>query len=200
MRTQLEEGEESESVRCFVAVLLESAVLEEVLVVQRLLRKRLPQGVRWAQPDQIHLTLSFLGDVEASRLEDLTAALDKAVAGHAPFQLGLKGLGVFPERGRPRVIWLGLTGDLAALAALQGSAVGAVGSWGNHRETKPFHPHLTLGRVRPEVGFDEGAVEELREVEGPRSVEWTVREVSLMSSDLAAAGARYTVVSTSALG
>jgi len=178
---------------------VEPSVLEEVLVVQRLLRKQIPSGVRWTQPEQMHLTLCFLGEVEESRLDELSAALEEAVVGGSAFDLRLEGCGVFPERGRPRVLWVGLDGDLEALQALQRRVVEAVGSWGSHRETKPFHPHLTLGRVRPDADLGEATVTLLQDAEGPRSIQWRVREVSLMSSDLTPSGARYTVIRSAAL-
>lgn len=196
-----EEGsQQPERIRCFVAVLLDAAVLEELEVVQRLLRKKLDGGLRWAEPSQMHLTLHFLGEAAVGDMDALGAAVESAVSVLGPFELRLEGLGVFPDRGRPRVLWAGLGGDVTALGELQRRVSEAVVGYGDHRELRAFQPHITLGRFRSDSGgvVDDGVIGGI--AGGMRRVGWTVREVVLMRSDLHGAGARYTILSAAALG
>jgi 2'-5' RNA ligase len=195
-----EEGEQLERVRCFAAVLLDAAVLEELEVVQRLLKRKLQGGLRWAEPSQMHLTLHFLGDAEAADVGVVGEELGVAARGVAPFELSLDGLGVFPGRGRPRVLWAGLAGGVSALGELQRRISEAVMDYGDHRELKSFQPHITMGRFRPESGLEVDAGFLGSVADGMRKEKWTVREVVLMRSDLHAAGARYTILSTATLG
>jgi len=202
MKPRLEDGEETERdrFRCFIAVLLDPAVLEELQVVQHMVRRHLETGVRWTLPEQVHMTLHFLGDVEATDIGVLAKALEGVASGFTPLELCLQGLGVFPERGRPRVIWVGLSGDLEAFGRLQQTVTEAVGGFGDHQEVKDFNPHLTLGRVRSDPGVKEDLSALLRRLEGPRPIRWPVRELALISSDLLSSGARYTIMNTVALG
>jgi 2'-5' RNA ligase len=183
-----------------VAVLLDPAVLEELQVVQRLLRRQLEIAVRWTQPDQMHLTLHFLGEVEAVDIDELVAELARVASGCKPLELCVQGLGVFPEKGRPRVIWVGLGGDLESLSQIQREVTQAAARFGDHHEAKAFLPHLTLGRVRPDPALKEDLPALLRSVDGPRPVRWPIRELALISSDLLPSGARYTVMNTVAFG
>jgi len=195
-----EEETDRERFRCFVAIQLDPAVIEELQAVQRMLRRHLEAGVRWTQPEQMHLTLHFLGDVEAADIGALAKAIEGVAPGVAPLELCLQGLGVFPERGRPRVIWVGLGGDLGALSSLQQAVTEAAGGFGEPQESnKGFHPHLTLGRVRTDPGVTEDLPTLIRRLAGPRSIRWPVRELALMCSELYSSGARYTVMNTVAL-
>ena len=103
--------------------------------------------VRWVAIPSIHLTLKFLGEADPAILPTLAASLAVATqAGHA-FTLRLRGLGCFPNSKNPRVIWCGVEGETAKLASLQAGVDSICESMGFQRESRPFHPHLTLGRV-----------------------------------------------------
>ena len=106
----------SESWRLFIALELPPNVLKAVAQAQTDLKRFIPsQAARWVRPESVHLTLKFLGDAPVGQVEDLKIALVEATAGHSGFELGIQGLGCFPNARRPRVLWLGITGDLKQL-------------------------------------------------------------------------------------
>jgi RNA 2',3'-cyclic 3'-phosphodiesterase len=155
---------------------------------------RLPDGLRWARPEQLHLTLQFLGDIDPDVLPEAGAWLAQACRLHQPFTLSLAGLGFFPNPRRPRVLWVGLGDAVNQLLRLQSDVSEAVAPFGNHREKRAFHPHLTLARVRHGSRVDPGSWPDASALGGPRSVPWIVREVHLMRSELRRAGAHYTIL------
>lgn len=133
--------------RAFVAVPVGDAVRDVLVRVQEALR-RAEADVRWVEPANLHLSLKFLGEVseeQAARLGDLLAA-------EAPrwprMALEVAGIGTFPERGLPRVVWAGCRGDVAKLAGLAQAVERAAEQVGVPREGKPFVAHLTIGRVK----------------------------------------------------
>ena len=111
-------------------------------------------GVRWLDPTGIHLTLKFLGNIDPHRVDDLLQAMADSAQGSPPFQLRLAGLGAFPNQRQPRVLWVGLAGDLQSLQGLHEKVeeeVQKLAPKSPSRESRPFRPHLTLGRVREGV-------------------------------------------------
>lgn len=191
----------SDILRAFIAVELGAEAAVAVRSLQRELADAVPRGaVRWAKPDQLHLTLQFLGNVAADRVEALKSNLATTLAGNPAFTLRLDQIGVFPSLRAPRVIWVGLAGDLPALAALQGRVADASRDFGDHAEARDFHPHLTLGRV------NRNSPRETREIEAalasqppPPPAAWRVDEVRLVRSELQPTGAVYSVLARFAL-
>jgi RNA 2',3'-cyclic 3'-phosphodiesterase len=104
--------------------------------------------VRWVQPETSHLTLHFLGETPRERAELLRLALPAIVARHAPFDLRTAALGVFPNFRHPRVLWLGLHGPVHRLETLRQDVVGELRHLDFPVSDEPYHPHITLGRVR----------------------------------------------------
>lgn len=153
-------------------------------------RLRAPtRDVAWVDRDNVHLTLKFLGGVEAARLDAVAAALGAAVARRAAFHLVLQGLGAYPSAGRPRVLWAGVGEGAAAMSDLAGRVDAALAPLGFPRELRPFAAHATLGRVRVSRA-DRGLGEAL--ASGGVFGGQQVAHVSLMRSDLSPRGARYT--------
>jgi len=143
-------GSTAEKIRAFIALAPERGLIAELQNVQRQLQTRLPVGIiRWAMPEQLHLTLKFLGGVPGERLAGLAAALDRAGAGIAPFQLALEGVGCFPHAKNPRVVWVGIQGELHSLRKLQAQIEHETQPCGDHTEERPFRPHLTSVASRP---------------------------------------------------
>ena len=108
-----------DKVRTFIAVLIPDAAREVLYECIQQLSGSATPGVRWVDPEGIHLTLRFLGDIPVERVEDVLAAQGVASGSHEPFSLQLSGLGMFPNRDRPRVLWAGVSGDMDALRLLQ---------------------------------------------------------------------------------
>jgi 2'-5' RNA ligase len=181
--------------RLFIAIELPSSVLAHLAEVQDRLKNRTPPGTaRWVNPDGIHLTLKFLGDVSVTKRGSLEHALATAVEGHAPFMLSTGGLGCFPNSNRPRVIWIGLGNQVKALAALRDDVERLTVPLGYPTEDRPFSPHLTLGRVRREARRAD--IQRLGELianfPAPTAQHWQVTGVSLIRSELKPTGAVYT--------
>ncbi len=192
----------TDTLRLFIALELPPDVLDALQAVQNHLRGRAPRdAVRWTRPEGVHLTLKFLGETPAAKQAAITVAMQQAAAGHAPLHLHAAGLGCFPNLARPRVVWIGLGGDLDALAALAEAMEAAAETLGFARERRPFSPHLTLGRVRQEAaGTDIKALGRLIEATPIGEIaRWTAESVSLMRSDLRPDGARYTCLAEAPL-
>ena len=105
-------------------------------------------GVRWVKPDNIHLTLKFLGDTDPSLGSAVRTAMQTAVAGQRPLELATGGLGGFPSLKRPRVIWQAVTGDIERLRTIQTRLAAGLAPCGFKPEGRPFRAHLTIGRIR----------------------------------------------------
>jgi 2'-5' RNA ligase len=103
--------------------------------------------IRWVAVQSIHLTLKFLGEVDPQIIAKLAESLTDATQSQASFGLRLRGLGCFPNPANPRVVWCGIDGEVERLSGLQQSVEAACASLGFAPENRPFHPHLTLGRV-----------------------------------------------------
>jgi 2'-5' RNA ligase len=160
------------------------------------------RSVRWVDASGIHLTLKFLGSVPAPQVPQLDERLRAELRGQPPFDLAVGKLGVFPNLRAPRVLWLGLHGNLAALSAAQERVEAATEPLGFPREKRPFQAHLTLGRVREGAARDDlAAIGRLPggwpEASGPP---FRVSSVSLMQSHLSPAGAKYTQIAEFRLG
>jgi len=138
------------AIRSFVAIDVEPAVRAALRALQSEFVNT-HADVRWVRPEGLHVTLKFLGAVEAARLETVHAALVAALVDRPPLRLAVRGLGAFPSWRRPRVVWVGLDGEgLAELAACAERTLTGLGFPG---EGRPFTPHLTLGRVNSLRGW-----------------------------------------------
>jgi RNA 2',3'-cyclic 3'-phosphodiesterase len=149
-------------------------------------------AVRWTRAAQLHLTLAFLGDVHRDRVPELCRLLEKACDGAAPLMLRLQGLGCFPLRGPARVVWLGIQGALESLSSLQFSVGQTLSSLGSHHPTRPFVPHLTIGRIRAGEHHPGALRTSLADLSAVEVGNWPISEVVLMRSELHPEGARYT--------
>ena len=188
---------ESGTIRAFVAVELPDAVLSHLEAVQRGLKQSLGPAentVRWVRPEGVHLTLQFLGDIPRKQLPDIERALREACSTARPAEVRTAGIGAFPNPNRPRVLWIGLEGDLQPLFDVE-RAIGQALSPLGYKPDKPFKPHLTLGRVRDHIRPDEATsiAQALASAakRPPASVAFTADSVSLMQSTLQPGGSVY---------
>lgn len=183
-----------ESLRTFVAIELEEELHRELAKVQSSLKDKIPQNrVRWIDPEGIHLTLKFLGQVPKDQVPDIVAALERARQGVSSFHLTIRGLGCFPSLTNPRVIWVGVQAADESLTRLHSQLEKEMASLGYPPEGRPFNAHLTLGRVRENA--QGGARRALGEVISATAVgelgRIQVRSISLMQSILHPTGAKY---------
>jgi 2'-5' RNA ligase len=183
-------------IRSFVALLLDDGVREAVATVVERLRP-LCSAVAWVPARNLHLTLQFLGDQSEERLEEAEAALAEAAAASAPVEVTYHGIGAFPGLERPRILWVGLAEGALETRRLQARVADALAARGFPREERPWHPHLTIGRVHDERRWRREAGPPLRaalmQAAGTTFGSQRVAEVALMGSDLSPTGARYTV-------
>jgi 2'-5' RNA ligase len=181
--------------RLFVAVELPETWVAGLTELQTELRRGLDPAVRlrWVRPEGVHLTLKFIGEVTAATRDNIEAALAKAVPKAPRLRLESGSLGTFGGRRLPRVLWLGLGGDIKGLLELAERVDSDLHAIGFARETRPLAPHLTLARVT--VGFVSavGPALELAiaRISPPVLPAFDVEQVSLMRSHLGPGGARY---------
>jgi len=185
------------SIRTFLAIELPDEVRAYLAECQACL-KGVGANVKWTRPEQIHLTLVFLGNVPVADVPALVEAVRTAVAPFGPAALRATGTGQFPPGGAPRVVWVGVETRSGDLAGLQQAVAEATGPFAEKHENRRFHPHLTLGRVRFGRGRSGGpgdvrslsrAVAEMAGAKGP---EFEAAEVVLFQSDLGPRGPAYT--------
>ena len=186
----------NETVRVFVAVGISAEAREQLIDAVQRIRRDAPQGIQWANPDGMHVTLKFLGNIPSVGVEPLLDCLRPVAAEAVPFPLQLAGLGMFPNRRKPRVLWAGVDGGLDALSGLQQASEEAINALGYPPEQRPFRPHITLGRPRRGVSDAQlariGAA--VSGVAPPSPAGWQVESVDVMRSELHPSGARYTVL------
>jgi 2'-5' RNA ligase len=148
----------------------------------------LGRGISWARPQGMHLTLKFLGEVPEEQLGDITAGMERACKGTAPFEMRMKGTGCFPNSKRPRVYWAGLHGG-ETLLTLQKRIEDETERLGFPKEERDFTPHLTIARIKDPMGKERMTRALLDYELETDSVQ--VREVLLMQSILKPTGAEY---------
>ena len=151
----------------------------------------------WSRESNLHLTLKFLGETPTQLVGKFDSAIARSVSVIPPFQILVAGSGVFPRPRDPRVLWIGVSDPSGLLAKLHTHLEAESGQEGFVREARPFHPHLTLARIRSQQGARElaRAHQDLQFV----AEEINVSEVVLIRSELSSAGSRYTTISKHAL-
>ncbi len=179
----------SATIRTFIAFELPPAV---ILLLQKMQQdlKRLKIRARWVQPENIHLTLKFLGNINPDDIDKIGAAMTGAAIEFSPITLAVSGIGVFPGIKRPRVIWLGLGGDIRSLLALQGRLEEKLVGVGFPKDKRSFKAHLTLGRIK-QAASQALVRQMLNEYATLRSVDATFNQIILYKSDLQPSGAVY---------
>jgi len=183
-------------IRAFIAVTLAAPVVEEIAKVRAALLAA-KGDVRWTRIEGLHLTLKFLGDIARNQIEPILAALREALGEQPPLQVRAQGLGAFPNLRRPRVVWVGLTGEgLKELSETVETALMPLDFPPGERE---FMPHLTLGRVRSLRGW-ERVLAVVKEYEQTNFGESRVEQVTLYQSELRPDGAVYSPLGSIPLG
>ena len=143
--------------RLFVALEIDATAARHIGECMDDLRRRAleqaPQArISWVPIDRLHLTVRFIGEVDAARAESIAIALKPRLAA-SRFRLALDGVGAFPPRGAPRVLWAGMTSDVAPLLALEQEVTARLAAGAVPPEQRPYQPHLTLARVRDASGL-----------------------------------------------
>lgn len=183
----------NQQIRSFIAIELPEEVKSGLHRLQAELK--LPQYafVKWVTPEGIHLTLKFLGNISPQKVAEITRVMEQASQGVSPFQLQITDVGAFPNMRQPRVLWLGIRGDIDKLVAWQQRIDNGLVPLGFAKETRPFTPHLTLARLRENCS--PGDRRDLGELVMKTPVEFNyalaVNSLNLMKSQLLPGGAVY---------
>jgi RNA 2',3'-cyclic 3'-phosphodiesterase len=183
-------------VRTFVAIEISQDTKSVIAELQDKLREA-EADVSWTRPDNIHLTLKFLGEVSEVLIADIARVCQECAADSPSLAFTLNGAGVFPDMRQPRVLWVGLGGDVGPLVQLQTQLDEKLSAIGFERERKPFRAHLTMGRVKSKRNSD-ALMTMLKESE-PAPMAFNVTEIALIRSQLHPAGSRYTRLASAAL-
>ena len=182
-------------VRTFIAIELDETINAALTDLQEQLKAKVPRdSVRWVKAEGIHLTLKFLGDVPADRIEEIERTLTQACAGFPAFSFSVGGLGCFPNPRRPRVVWVGVQEQSGTLERLQKAIENGMEKLGFAPEGRKFDAHLTLGRTQRRASS--GDVRRLGQLVSETDIgllgQMEARSVSLIKSDLKPTGAVYT--------
>ena len=180
--------------RLFVAVDVPPEVRTRVDALSARLRRAASRAdVRWSSTETMHVTLKFLGEVPDARVPAVEQALAGVAAAHPPLSLAAAGAGGFPSASRPRVVYVGILGQIDELVRLAGAVDAALEALGFAGERRAFRGHLTVGRVRSPRGAGARPAA-LRAEAGAAAGTWTAAELVLYRSRLHPSGARHEAV------
>ncbi len=179
--------------RLFIALPVPAEVRREIGRAQDQLRRCAPPGaVRWAQPDQFHITLKFLGDMPANQLEALKQTVSEVCAGFPVMHLSADGIGFFPSVRKPRVIWSGANDNSGLMAVLHRQIHEAVRPFAPADNSEKFVGHVTLGRFKPgHRGPFEDLWSRITKLNDRHFGGWPAEELEIIRSELTPAGARH---------
>jgi RNA 2',3'-cyclic 3'-phosphodiesterase len=184
-------------IRAFIALELPPSVISLLRRMQENLKSK---GLRakWVRPENIHLTLKFLGNINPGDIDKICGAMMDAASDFMAVHLVARGVGIFPSIKRPRVIWVGLGGQLQLLVNLQRALEDNLAALGFKKETRPFKGHLTLGRFKKNVNPNiiRQIVAEYANRDGE---EFPVSRIVLFKSDLKPTGAVYSQIQQAVL-
>jgi len=186
----------SDTIRAFIAIELPEKIISHIKTVQDGI-KSCKINAGWVNPKNIHLTLKFLGNIKREDTEKVTGAMTQAVKeflltqGNQHISLSAKGIGVFPNIKKARVIWIGLKGDTFQLIGLQKILDNNLEKSGFPKEERDFKAHLTLARIKDKID-PEKLAEAMKKFGEAESDTFEVDKIILFKSDLKPGGAVYT--------
>jgi 2'-5' RNA ligase len=178
------------TIRTFIAIELPETITRAISEIQEGI-KSYGFNIRWVRPENIHLTLKFLGDIKEDETDKIARVIFESVRTCSPISLSAKGIGVFPGIKRPRVIWVGVSGQINPLFKLQKKLEDGLKGLGFKKEKRAFRAHLTLGRIKDRIDSKRfGGT--LRTFGGFESETFIADEIILYKSELKPTGAVYT--------
>jgi len=183
--------------RCFIAVDIPEQIKADIGMLIESLKKQ-NADVKWVVHKNLHFTLKFLGKTSEDLIPAISESLSKVVLSYKPFCIRIYGVGMFPNRRYPRVIWIGIE-DTGSLKKLQGDIEDSMALLGYLKEDRDFHPHLTLGRVCSQKGIP-GIIHELDTFQNKDFGSIEVCTIKLMQSELKPTGAQYSCLQEIPLG
>ncbi len=184
-------------IRAFISIELPEETKRKLSEVKYVLGGNGYRFIKWVSPENLHLTLKFLGNISAVQVEDVTTMIKEVARGHSPFHLEFRELGAFPGLKQPLIIWIGIAGEVETFSLLQQKIDSSLASLGFPREDRPFVPHLTLARLKEGTLYRERKDFGARVVSADIEIDYPldVTTVSLMKSQITPQGAIYTRLS-----
>lgn len=179
-------------IRSFIAFDLPQDILESIGDVQAQVKKR-EVKLKWVPVKNIHLTMKFIGDIQKNMIDSLANIMAESVEGIGAITLSAKGMGVFPGLHRPKVLWIGIDGEVDQLNRLQNTLDKKLSSIGIQAEKRPFTGHLTIGRAKEKLNM-EPLKESLRLFYDFQTRPFTINEMKLFQSELLPTGAVYSCI------
>jgi len=179
-----------DAIRTFIAFKLPKNIISSIRKIQEDI-KSYAFKVRWVNPEKIHLTLKFLGNINYTDIGKVSESIINTVNSHAPISLAVKGAGVFPGIKRPYVIWVGITGEIKKLTGIQNDIEENLEKLGFPREKRPFKGHLTFGRIKGKIN-PKKLLDAMKEIEKFESELFIADKIFLFKSDLKSTGSVYT--------
>ena len=186
-------------IRAFVAIPIEEFIGNEIA---KLIGKFRQPGdsIRWVAKENLHLTLAFLGEIDAIMVPKITEAIEGAIAEIPAFDMHVEGLGAFPNLNRPSILWVGITDGAEQVAEICEAVQAAIEPFGFPREHRKYVPHLTIGRIGKNAKNSQdlaNRIEQHKDWVGGAS---PVSDVVFMESELGRSGPLYSVLNTCSLG
>ena len=188
----------AETIRAFIAIELSDQIKETIRNFQEHL-KPLGCDISWVKPENVHLTLKFLGDVKTKMLPSVTETLGDVCKDLRPFDPSLTQPGVFPDLRHPRVIWVGLDDTQRNLERMAESLETALGNIGFKKERRDFQAHITIGRIRTLKNIEQ-LCEAIKKLSVPPGVKQSVGQIILFKSILTPQGSIYEPLSRTRFG
>jgi 2'-5' RNA ligase len=179
-------------IRTFIAVALLDAIRKKTVALQDELAQTGAQ-VKWVEPENLHVTMLFLGEVEDKEIARVCKIAQEAVDGQGPFPMTVESVGCFPHPRRPRTLWAGIGQGTQQLVTIHDQMEPPLMDLGYRREERKFTPHITLGRVKSDHPTDKLAAA-LSKNAGWKGGDMTVQEIHIMGSELTPDGPVYTVL------
>lgn len=185
-------------IRTFVGLALSDEVRRRLAKTLGWWRSHVSTGVRWVRPENLHVTLNFLGDTRPEMLSEVSRLVMEAAATVAPFEASIEGMGCFPPKKRPRVLWAGVRQGVEPLTELHDRIDAAVVAMGFRAERRRYVPHVTLGRISTSAA--EKVEQLLEQTEEAAYGVFPADAVTYYRSDLKQGGPVYTALATAPLG
>ncbi|MFC1981880.1 RNA 2',3'-cyclic phosphodiesterase [Chloroflexota bacterium] len=189
-----------EQIRSFIAIELPDELKQKLGQLEARLKSDNQLRLKWVNPDSIHMTLKFLGNIAVDRIDEITSAMERAAQTVPPFRLEVKDLGAFPSLKRIQIVWVGMCGELDKLGQLQQGIESNLEHLGFVPESRPFTAHLTLARLRTQAPLDDRQrFGQLLSDTSFHAGTIKVDAISLMRSQLTREGAIYNRISSVSL-
>ena len=180
------------TIRTFIAIPLDPHIRQTIAQAQNHL-KELDCNIKWVNPENIHLTLKFLGEVKLKKIDAVKQALEDLLKSVKPLPIELTQLGAFPDVKRPRIIWVGLNDDTKAISQLVSALEEALEKIGFKKEGLPFSPHITIGRTRSPRNL-KALSEAIADYSFPNGIGQPAQNVTLFKSTLTSQGPIYEIL------